>query len=105
MPRTTTQKARRSRAVKPLTLREGIRRVLRRSRTPMHVATITSRVLATPGIASRGATPEATIASILAVDNLKPDGDFARVAPGTYDLRERVPVVKPRRRRRTPVAA
>lgn len=108
MPRTIEGATRRGkrREVKTLTLREAIRRTLRRSRNPMHVATITHKVLAMPGVTSHGSTPEATIASILAVDNLNPDGEFRRVAPGTYTLRERVPAPRPSRRRRgSPVAA
>lgn len=70
--------------------------VLRRAKHPLKTKEITERVLRRSDVALGGATPEATMAAILSVENLKRNGMFKRVAPGTYALR---PAPKSRTRR------
>lgn len=57
--------------------------------TPLSVAEITSRMLASGAWSTDGKTPEATVASRLAVDVKQrgEDSRFIRVAPNTYGLR------------------
>lgn len=74
---------------KSVTFREAIETVLRKSRTPLHVEEITRRVLDTAGVKTTGRTPLATVAAILATENLRPNGDFVRTAPATYGVRHR----------------
>lgn len=85
MPTATKQKSARTAAAE----------VLRRAKHPLKTKEITERVLAKQGVALGGATPEATMAAILSVENLKRNGMFKRVAPGTYALRP-----EPRKRAR-----
>lgn len=62
---------------------------LRSGGAPLRVAEITTRILASGAWTTTGKTPEATVASRLAVDT-KRNGDrsrFVRVAPSTYALR------------------
>lgn len=62
---------------------------LRAAGVPLKVADITERVLASGAWRTSGKTPEATVASRLAVDTKRKGSDsrFVRVAPGTYALR------------------
>lgn len=81
--------------MKQKSARTAAAEVLRRAKHPLKTKEITARVLAKEGVALGGATPEATMAAILSVENLKRNGMFKRVAPGTYALRP-----EPRRRTR-----
>jgi len=53
----------------------------------MKTKALCEAALKVPGVSLAGKTPVATLAAILATQNLKPDGAFVRTAPGTYGLR------------------
>jgi hypothetical protein len=72
-----------------MTARQAAVEVLREAGGPLKSVEVARRVLEVNGVRLEGKTPEATVAAMLAVENKKPDGLFARVAPGTYALRDR----------------
>lgn len=77
-------------AAKPKSsLLDAVHTELMAADTPLTVAELTSRVLASGAWSTEGKTPDATVASRLAVD-VKQHGEdsrFVRVAPNTYGLR------------------
>lgn len=72
------------------TLKEAMVAVMRRTRTPQGPKAITEKLMNRDGGTKPvGTTPVATVGSIMAVENKKPDGLFVRTAPGLYTLRTR----------------
>lgn len=73
-----------------LTWEQAISRVLQESNLPLHYMEITDRIVSAGLRAKLGATPAATVASVLST-SIKRDGDSApwvRVGRGTYALRQ-----------------
>jgi len=73
---------------KQLTWEQAISRVLEESALPLHYMEITDRIVSGGLRAKLGATPAATVASVLCT-SIKRDGDSApwvRVGRGTYAL-------------------
>jgi hypothetical protein len=73
---------------KPVTAKEALRRVLEKAGEPMKTRDLCAKALKVKGVKLGGATPDATMAAILATENKKANGLFVRTAPGTYALRE-----------------
>jgi hypothetical protein len=79
---------------KQLTWEQAISRVLEEADTPLHYIEITDRIVASELRTSLGATPAATVASVLST-TIKRDGDRApwvRLGKGTYGPAGRVPL-------------
>lgn len=71
-----------------VTAKQAAVEVLRRAKTPLRSDEIARRVMKTKGVRLAGATPEATVTAMLAVESNKPDGLFRRTEKATYALRE-----------------
>jgi hypothetical protein len=73
----------------PMTGKEAAKIVLLRAGKPMHYTDITRQALESGVLKLEGKTPDATMSAYLAKAAKKGD-TFVRVAPGTFDLADRI---------------